>query len=247
MSASSRPHRVAEVADPQIGLALQRPERSLRQRPGLGCRVVARRDHRPGAEHFGRAQHCLDIVRVGHPVEQHHERRRAGRGGLAEIGEATPVQRLRLERRPLVDRLRVERRRELARIGHLRLDLSRRDGLGELCRGVRGHDQPVATAAGVHQRVAHRVQAEQPMGLGPVPAGTVARNGLFRLAGPLPVPCAAIRACLGHRSPSRQGAEIRQVGGERKGADCLLTAPGAGAYIPHTRIGGCAARCGSGL
>ena len=44
-----------------------------------------------------------------------------------------------------------------------------------------GDDQPAALAPGIGQRVAHRVEAEQPDGFGPRAPGAVARDGPFRL------------------------------------------------------------------
>jgi hypothetical protein len=68
-------HRLGQVGHPQIGLPLQRAARRLGQRAGLRRRMVARRDHRPRAEHLGRPQHRAHVVRVRHPVQQHHQRR----------------------------------------------------------------------------------------------------------------------------------------------------------------------------
>ena len=63
-------------------------------------------------------------------------------------------------------RLRINRCRKLAGIYDLRLQPCLCDGLTEAVTGVFGHKQAQFGPLGVQQRIAHRMNAKEPNGLG---------------------------------------------------------------------------------
>ena len=152
---------IGQIAHPQIGLAFQRPAGGFGQRAGFGRGMVARADDGGCAQHFRRPQNRAHVVRVGHTVQQNHPRHlRANR----HIGQTAPFQRLDFHRGALVHRSGVQRRLEAARIDDFRLDPRLGNRLNQLVVGVQRHDKTQFFAFGVHQRIAHGMQAKQPDG-----------------------------------------------------------------------------------
>ena len=221
---AERSDRVREVRHLQVGLALERARGGLGERPGLGRGVASRGDDRAGAEDLGRAQDGADVVRVGDAVEQQHQRCRVPRG--ADLGDRAPVERIDLERRALVHRLRVERGGEAARIGDLGRHAGGGDGVAQPLGGIQGQDQAVADPGGVEQRVAHGVDSEEPDGPGRLLPLALAldRPGRFLRHAVL------IRFRASHASGVRRFASRRHW---RRGRGVLSTLPDAAeAQVP---------------
>jgi hypothetical protein len=134
----------------------------LASAPVSGAECRAGPDDRRRPEDLGRPQDGAHVVGIGHPVEQ-HERPALDR----DILEPPPVERLRLQRRPLVHGAGIERRGEVARIGDLRRDPSGGDRLlSQSVGGVLRQDQPQLLAPRIDERVPHRMQPEEPDRLG---------------------------------------------------------------------------------
>ena len=214
-----RLHRVGEVLHPQVGLPFERARRGLGERTGLGGGMPRGRDDGARSEHLGRAQDGAHVVRVRHAVQQ-HQRAALGR----DVLHPPPVERPHLERRALVDRTRVERRGKAARIGDLWGEVPRRDRLGpQPVRRVLRQDQPEPRAPRVQERVAHRVEAEEPHGLGrrgpPRPLLVDHPGGLLRTlrghAPPLALPA------LDAPEPARgQARAVRGAPARARGFSC---------------------------
>jgi hypothetical protein len=162
-SASARA-RVAEVGHAQVGLALQRARsRSWPARRSRARRMARRGQHRARAENLGRAQDRAHVVRVRHPVEQHQTRR--GRPLKRQVLQPAPVERAHLQRRALVHRAGVERGGKLARIGDLGHEPRRGTASPSRSSAFFVTTRRSLPAPG-WQRIAHRVQPEEPDRLG---------------------------------------------------------------------------------
>ena len=151
----------------------------------------------------------------------------------ADLGDRSPVERRDLERRALVDRLRVDGRGEAPGVGDLGLEAAGGDGVAEALGGVAGDDQAVALAGGVAQGVGDGVDTEEPEGAATSRRSrslSIAQAGFLAMWSCLPPPpCLARIACgpagrkgcgwgRGPRSGSggdRAGLADRAAGGER--------------------------------
>ncbi len=129
-----------------------------------------RRDqHRPRAERRGGAQDRPDIMRVAYLVEHHDDAARRQCGGAQDVVEFGRLQRLDLERQPLMHRIVGKQRGETLSIQHAqRVSLAATHGArtGDqragvlLLRGQRRQAPPAAFRIG--QRGGHGVSAVKP-------------------------------------------------------------------------------------
>ncbi len=160
--------RPAQVAGLQVGQVLEGPGGRLGQNAGFGGGVVARRDHRRGAERGGRTQDGADIVRVGHLVEQNHHRAPPGRaeGPLDGLLQPRLGQRLGQQGDALVHRTRRQEPGQLVAAHRLDGRPVRRAGgtqaLGQRGLGLAGRQEAPAAARRIGQSRGHRVESVEP-------------------------------------------------------------------------------------
>jgi hypothetical protein len=120
-------------------------------------------DHGTGPEDFGATQNGPNVMGVRHPIQHHHTGRQIA-CTKADVLKLAPIQRLHLKSCPLVHRLGIKRRVEFAGVTNLGRDSRRIYRILQFHQRILRHHKAQFLTGRIFQRIAHRVQAEQPDG-----------------------------------------------------------------------------------